>query len=528
MDKALCTSLSCQSRPKRCRGSDNPQFGTSFSSGSNVPEMSLLSSAVQQAVEKVFSEHASDVGSELLSDEIFTSSVCRAILPSEDGAKPLSDQELQQRVRSCLEVVLTGKVDEERQLLVSEALTHQLAEVLLKPPPLIAATGVSQEENVQPDVKRVRSVFAGSSMSTVRVGVAPVGKVNSSGSLLPPPAPLSSVFSGSAVYPVRVVAFHNLPSKYCEKEALKEQLAEICARIPHSYYLNVHCVQSKHKAIASFGTKEAAAAVAFIVNTSGIHAPQTDGKDAGAPTVSAQPATEEEQEAVWAPLVEQVKALEESWSSWDEKFRANPPYKLYQEWVEAKNRGVGLDEALQQLTATNKVSEGQVADTASYGVVESGTATVGLTQEGLQKKLVLLQGRLECKKIIERTEECMRELLGDTFSGSLERACSGPTHSTSSATLSNPRKALFIYDLPRPFDDVELVRFLQYVGVEPVHIWRNSAVPTTVCVELPSIGRVFTVLRQLDGTNMKFAGATFSREYASTPQNASSCPLTVT
>ncbi|ESL10099.1 hypothetical protein TRSC58_02172 [Trypanosoma rangeli SC58] len=289
--------------------------------------------------------------------------------------------------------------------------------------------------------------------------------------------------------------------KYYAPEGMKRQLEAICSRIPNAFFLNVHCIPGEGCAVVSFNSNETAAAVMFMVNSA--NTTGAAGNSVASSSVNVIPATEAHQQLLWGPLMERVKKLEEKWRVWHAAYVAHPPHTIRQAWTDAKARGLRLEEELRRLTSNEDIKEGaEVAEGAAAPPSE----------ERLRRKLQLLQERLECKQIIDQTEGQMQELYPEAHAQYLKTGPMEATYSTSKANVSNHRRLIFITDLPCRLDDAELLQFFQILDLQPVHVWRDPTKETSVCVEVPSVGHSFAVLRQLDGSGMRFCGAFFSRD----------------
>ncbi|EKF39402.1 protein kinase, putative [Trypanosoma cruzi marinkellei] len=481
---------------------NSPQMATP-----NDPSAYYLN--VRQVVFCVLQEHASEAA--LLTREKLVSSLCDACdtvahqVPLE---APLDIEMLRKSVQKCLQGANWADLDHTRLDVIAENLTSRLAKVVPKLPlPILAGEEVvveAQASSSRPAKRPRKGMSLNAVLQTYRFGGDESQENNVKkwrGGIFPTPPPLPSVFPESAVCCVNCVTFRNLPTKYYEPEGMKRQLDTICRRIPNAFFLNVYCIPGEGSAVVSFNSKETAAAVMFMVNSANVIS--NAGNDVNLPKVNVIAATESHQQLLWGPLVEQVKKLEEQWRAWHAKYAANPPYMIRQAWSRANSKQLQLEQELLQLTSNEK---------SGIGAETVGVTATPPSEEQLRKKLKILQDRLECKKIIDQAEGQMRELYGDACTQYLTAGSMEATYSTSKANVSNHRRLLFITDLPCRLDDAEVLQFIQIIGLQPVHIWRDPTNETAICVELPSVGHVFAVLRQLDGSGMRFCGAFFSRD----------------
>ncbi|RNF24589.1 putative protein kinase [Trypanosoma cruzi] len=462
---------------------------------------------VRQVVFCVLQEHASEAA--LLTREKLVSSlcdVCDAVAHQEPFEAPLDIEMLRKSVQKCLQGANWVELDHTRLDVIAENLTSRLAKVVPKLPlPILAEEEEEAQANSSRPAKRPRKGKSlNAVLQTYRFGGDEPQEnhvKNWRGGIFPTPPSLPSVFPESAVCCVNCVTFENLPTKYYEPEGMRRQLDKICKRIPNAFFLNVHCIPGEGTAVVSFNSKETAAAVMFMVNSANVIS--TPGNGVNLPKVNVIAATESHQQLLWGPLVEQVKKLEEQWRVWHAKYAANPPHMIRQAWSSANSRRLQLERELLQLTSNEK---------SGIGEETVGVTAAPQSEEQLRRKLKILQDRLDCKKIIDQAEGQMRELYGDACTQYLTAGSMEATYSTSKANVSNHRRLLFITNLPCKLDDAEVLQFIQIVGLRPVHIWRDPTNETAICVELPSVGHVFAVLRQLDGSGMRFCGALFSHD----------------
>nr|CCC95122.1 conserved hypothetical protein [Trypanosoma congolense IL3000] len=511
---------------KRCRDEDtagDSVLDAAEQMAQDSPgDSSFLFNSIREYTERFILSNAGDLAPKMLGNEPLISSLCKALVAMRTTDVQLDVSELQQKMVTCFQTALKEVLDDADLRKMLDALTPEAVDNLGN----LLSTPVdiknSDTECMEPPLERRPAVLQQHSVMGCDGSSSSVSLSAASdffmprpftGSLPLPPSPLPSVFRESAVCPVRVITFRHLPSRYCDQEGLKSQLAEICSRIPNAFYLNVHCIADECKAIVSLNSNEAAAAVMFLVNTSGMcgAASASNGANTDSSTVVASAASEEEQLELWLPLKGRVIGLEHEWQSWSDKYFEHPPYRVYDEWVSALRNGAALDQELQRLSVSVRANGGaDNAPNSGEGAQEASEAKT--CQEHLTRKLELLQRRLECNRVVERVETKMKALFGDNFASYLSAAGSEPKYSSSSARSSNARRLLFVRNLPRKLDDIELMWLLQCIGVQPVHIWRDPSTTTSICVELPSIGNVFVVLRLLDATDMSFAGAKFSRD----------------
>ncbi|KAG8346312.1 hypothetical protein ERJ75_001527200 [Trypanosoma vivax] len=461
---------------------------------------------VQEVLLHVLSEHAGDSGPALCADGVLLASVSRVIEQQWQMGATADGNWLRERMAQCFrEAGCCEGMEPSRQCLIVDALTARL----LLASSDVASTALSEGLRTEGTKRQSKRRRLREQTGPPRVtGFPHVLPVVASGDGLPPvfgssgsgilsqSTPLPSVFSQSAVCPVRCLTFERLPRKYCAKEALKWQLSEMCSRIPNAYFISVNCNPSKRRAIVSFNSNEVAAGVQFIVNASGAQTTAvTSGTENGSAHVRVSPSTAEEQQVLWAHSVKRVRAQEEEWTSWHRRYMEVSPHRVCQEWAGMRAKEAEVDEQLCRL---------------SSGVESPCSADDAQGQMLL--KLALLQNKLECKNQVALAEMRMRELYGDEYAQHLRADKTVATYSSSAASASDAKRLLFVRNLPCRLDDNELIQFLKCISMQPVHIWRDPLCETTVCVELPTPSHVFAVLHLLDGTNMCFAGALISRE----------------
>ncbi|KEG12471.1 putative protein kinase [Trypanosoma grayi] len=472
---------------------------------------------VKQVLDRVLQQCADDAAKTTLTKGDLLSSLfkaCEMVAYQQRLEAPLDREALQQQVQEALGTAAGEALDAVLIQTLTETLTTQLAEEILNRPTLPASSSTAKKEMTEgaqpvsgrPDKRsRTEASLDSCLLTTAEASSSsPTDGVWCRGGILPTPPPLPSVFSESGACSVDCVAFDNVPAIHCTPEAMRRQLEKICARIPNALFLNILCLPDESRAIVSFNTKETAAAVIFAINSF------VKDKSTG---VRVAEASEAQQQLLLEPLAARVKAQEEQWRCWRAKYEAYPAHRIRKERAEALAKDAMLQEELRILTSSG-------GDTNQpEGATMSSQANAMSTTELLQRKKELLLGRLECKGILEKAVEQMRLLYGDAYMENLEKGPLEAKYSSSSAIARDVRKVLFIRELPRRLDDAEVLQFLCFVGVQPVHIWRESATETTLCVAVPSVGHVFSVLRSLEGTEMRFDGALFSRDLVCPAKN---------
>ncbi|RNF26507.1 putative protein kinase [Trypanosoma conorhini] len=494
-------------RGKRAREGAN----AAASAGSNPPQRARPNGPpeyylqVRQVVFRVLQEHAG-AAAMLTRGKLVASlcDACDAVARQEPLEAPLDLAMLRKGVDECLHGASGSEVDTTQLDAIAELLTSGLAKVVPKlPPPTVSEE--TPEDGTRPAKRQRGAASLYAVLQDYRFLAEESEETETAqvrGSIFPTTPVLPSVFAESAVCSVNCVTFERLPMKYYAPEEMKRQLEAICTRIPNAFFLNVHCIPGEGCAVVSFNSNETAAAVMFMVNSA--NATGAAGGNIAPVKVNVVPATEAHQQLLWGPLVERVKKLEEEWRVWHTKYVAHPPHAIRQAWSTARAKGLKLEQELRQLASDEAIKDG-----AELGA--TGTAA-SPSEEQLRRKLQLLQERLGCKQIIDQAEGQMRELYGEAYAQHLTTGPTEATYSTSKANVSNHRRLLFVTDLPGGLDDAELLQFFRIIGLQPVHIWRDPAKETSICVEVPSVGHSFAVLRQLDGSGMRFCGAYFSRE----------------
>ncbi|RNF12447.1 putative protein kinase [Trypanosoma rangeli] len=459
---------------------------------------------VRQVVFRVLQEHVGTAA--VLARGKWIASLCDAcdaVAHQEPLEAPLDLVMLRKSVDECLHGASGLELDPTQLDTIAELLTAGLARVVPKlPPPTMAEE--TQADTMRPTKRRRRETSLYAVLQDYRFGTEEVEETETMqvrGSIFPTLPTLPSVFAESAVCSVNCVTFEHLPMKYYAPEGMKRQLVAICSRIPNAFFLNVHCVPGEGCAVVSFNSNETAAAVMFIVNSA--NSTDAAGNSAASSRVNVIPATEAHQQLLWGPLVEKVNELEEKWRVWHATYVAHPPHSIRQAWTDAKAKALQLEQELQRLTSNEDIKGG--------AEVAEGTAA-SPSEEQLCRKLQLLQELLECKHIIDRAEGQMQELYPEAYAQYLKTGPMVATYSTSKANVSDHRRLLFITDLPCRLDDAELLQFFHILGLQPVHVWRDPTKETSICVEVPSVGHSFAVLRQLDGSGMRFCGAYFARD----------------